>query len=125
MDWGIGVEIARYIEEPFGWSVGDEDVDVVGNRLPHGVEIFAWSHVSPVEEFRGIGSAEYEQPVKLGHLVNQKTDSGILLGTNKPLLDRDRMIARDEDLGRDIECQVPLEKGSCFGPPRAKTSSGA
>lgn len=115
MNWLASFKILGYVEHPFGWTMRDQDVDSGWDRLPNGFEFGAWFHVRPIKEHRRVGRSENLQAAPFGLLVNKKCDVRIVVGSNQALFDGSGVIARDEELGRDVELTEPTEEGSGLG----------
>ena len=112
MDGFARAHVAGDVENSLRRSMGDQDVDVVRDRLPNDVQYRARLHVSPVEEHWCVRRAEDLQSVPLRLFMDQKRDVRIIACSNQSLLDGGRVIARHKKFGGDRQCGIPLEESS-------------
>lgn len=110
MDGFARAHVAGDVENSLRRSMGDQDVDVVRDRLPNDVQYRARLHVSPVEEHWCVRRAEDLQSFPLRLFMDQKRHVRIIACSNQSLLDGGRVIAGHKKFGGDRQCGIPREE---------------
>lgn len=114
MNRHVTIHIAGDIQDSFGRTMRNENIDFIWNGLPYSIKSFSFSHVRPVEELGSERSSEKRDILYLNLRVNKKMDVWILVRLNNPFFDSSRMIAGYKDLVRYLQVRVPIEKLSSF-----------
>ena len=108
------VVIVCRVEDPVGWTMGDEDVEALRDGVPDPVDGAAVPHVGPVTVARGEWGAPDSESTDAHFLVDEEVDPTVLdeVTGDEALLEGGVVVARDEDLVGDREGGEPVDEGA-------------